>query len=458
MANKIQIWLSRNLLGIDPEAVESSIVNRQSEIGEQRSVGISDTAGMMRLLNLAADGQVNVNDHTIETIPAVIRAVNIVCGALAKLPLTVGSQAQDGTIKLRPNHPVAQVCNLSPDGINTPYRFWWQMWANAYLSGGAGAEIIRNANGRPVALRLMRFGASPYQVWPDDPMRYWDNETGRLYDAADVLYIPGLLVRDGHTTCTLSQMFKNDFGEQLAQTLLSMTLFKQGVYPAAVYGYQGTKSSMKGDEETSLEISRYFGGLDKAGRVLPIANMDKFLQLKQHSFVDSQMIEQRKWGLNSIALMFGIPSDMLGSNEKQSYSYSEQSAKQFIMYTLDPQLTQRDQEVKMKLLTTAEMSSMIVETHVNEAMWMVPKDRAEYWWKKFQMGAINADEIRAYDNEAPIPDGSGKNFYVQAQLIPTNQIADFWAAKNGQETGTPPAAQRTAEPTGKKLNGHHVEN
>jgi phage portal protein BeeE len=152
--------------------------------------------------------------------------------------------------------------------------------------------------------------------------------------------------------------------------------------------------------------------------------------------------------------MFGLPPDMLGQTDKQSYAYSETSAKHFILYTLDPKLTERDQELCMKLLTSFEQGRIFIETHVNEALWMLPKDRAEYWWKKFQMGAISADEIRAYDNEAPVPDGHGQKYYVQAQLIPTDQIADFWTGKNANPGSQPTAQRSIAEPVGEKLNGH----
>jgi HK97 family phage portal protein len=333
--------------------------------------------------------------------------------------------------ELLPDHPAHQLCNVEPDGYMTPYRFWWQMWANRFLSGGAGAEIIRNKNGRPVRLRLMRMGCQPYQTWPTDPLRYWDNETSKVYDEADVLYLPGLMVRGGFNRClTLAQAFRNDFGEALAQTLLSQTLFKQGVYPAAVYGYTGTKAGLKGDENFADDISRYFGGLDRAGKVIPIPNMDKFQQLNKVSFVDSQMIQQRKWSLQQIATMFGLTPDMLGDTEKQSYATVEATSKNFILYTLDPMLTERDQEACMKLLASYEKGGVFIETKVDETMWMLPKDRAEYWWKKFQMGALSADEIRAYDNEPPIEDGSGGKYYVQAQLIPTDQIEAFWKTKN----------------------------
>jgi HK97 family phage portal protein len=433
LANAVQ-KLIQKALGIYPDTRQAD-----TPAAEARSVGISDTAGMMRLLNLASDGSgvPNVNDHTIETIPALVRALNIVAGACAKLPLSVYQLGIKGP-NLLPNHPAHQLCNVAPDGYCTPYRFWWQMWANRFLSGGAGAEIIRNANGRPVRLRLMRFGCQPYQIMPDDLIRYWDNETGKLYDEEDVIYLPGLMVRSGHTVQTLSQAFRNDFGESLAQTLLSQTLFKQGVYPAAVYGYTGTRSSFnKSDEDFSTDISRYFGGLDRAGKVIPIPNMDKFQQLNKVSFVDAQMIQMRKWSIQMIATMFGLTPDMLGDTEKSSYATVEATSKNFILYTLDPLLTERDQEVTMKLPATYERGLVFIETKVDETMWMLPKDRAEYWWKKFQMGALSADEIRAYDNEAPIEDGSGGKYYVQAQLIPTDQIEAFWKTKNATN-GTQP--------------------
>jgi HK97 family phage portal protein len=448
LANFLQRWFDKQVTeqvsAMLPAAVEARVeevlpARIEAEV-EKRSVGISDTAGMMKLLNLVGDGSgvPNVTDHTITTLAPLVRALGIVCGACAKLPLSVYQFGTKGP-NLLPNHPAHQLCNVAPDGYCTPYRFWWQMWANRFLSGGAGAEIIRNANGRPVRLRLMRFGCRPYQVWPTDPIRYWDNETGMLYDEDDVLYLPGLLDISGHQVRSLSEMFRDDFGESLAQTLLSKTLFKQGVYPAAVYGYTATKAGLKGDESFSDDISRYFGGLDRAGKVIPIPNMDKFVPLPKVSFVDAQMIQQRKWSLQMIAIMFGLTPDMLGDTEKQSYATVEATSKNFILYTLDPLLTERDQEAVMKLLGTSQRGRVFIETKVDETMWMLPKDRMDFFWKKFQMGAMSADEIRAYDNEPPIPDGSGGKYYVQAQLIPTDQIADFWSSKNATN-GTQPTA------------------
>lgn len=428
----LQISINLKLTGL--ASIFSRFLGIFGVKAEKRSVGVADTTGMLKLLNLVGDGSgvPAVTDRTIETIPAVVRALNIVAGACAKLPVSVYRVGERGPKDL-PSHPAHILCNTKPDGYCTPYRFWWLMWANRFLSGGAGAEIIRNANGRPVRLRLMRFGCQPYQSMHTDPIRYWDNETGKLYAEEDVLYLPGLMVRaDGRAVQTMAQAFRADFGEAMAQTLLSQTLFKQGVYPAAVYGYTGNKASMKGDESFADDISRYFGGLDRAGKVLPIPNMDKFVQLKQHNFVDSQMIQQRKWSLATIATMFGLTPDMLGDTEKQSYATVEATSKNFILYTLDPLLTERDQEAAMKLLSENELGRVNIETRVDETMWMLPKDRADFWWKKFQMGAMCADEVRAYENLPPLEDGSGGKFYVQAQLIPTDQIADFWQTKNNQ--------------------------
>lgn len=443
MANQIQKWINRNILGIEPQA------NAIPET-EERSTAISNTPGMMRLLNIDAAG-VNVNDTTLESIPALTRAIDIVAGAIAKLPITVFRKKSGGGVEVLDQHTASLLCNIAPNIEQTPYAFWWGMVCNAFLSGGGGAEIIRREyDGKPIFLRLMRFGCTPYKIHTDDPLRYWDNETGKLFFPEDVVFLPGVFIRDGFQSKPLAIAFKNAFGEALAQSLLVNTLFKQGVYPSAVYGYNGTKAGVKGDEALALDISRYFGGLEKMGRVLPVPNMDKFYQLKPFSPQDAQMIESRKFSIAEISRITGVPADMLGETEKQSYSFSEQSAKNFTMYCLDPWITKRDQELRRKLLTTAEQGRVNIETHVDETLWMLPKDRAEYWNRLFHMGAKSPNEIRAYNNESPIE--GGDEYYVQSQLIPMRLAEQFWQAKNPNKgTQEPPAARA-------KLNGHATAN
>ena len=199
-----------------------------------------------------------------------------------------------------------------------------------------------------------------------------------------------------------------------------------------MYSYTGMKGSAKGDEAMSRDISRYFGGLERAGMVLPIPNMDKFQQLKPVSPADFQMMEARKWTIAEISRITGVPPEMLAESDKQSYGYSEQSAKSFISNTLDPWLTKRDQELRKKLFTEAEKRTLTVESKVDETMWMLPKDRVEYWWKLFQMGAITANEIRAYLNMNAV-DGGGQSL-VQVNLAPLDAIGTL---HNANEQGQP---------------------
>jgi HK97 family phage portal protein len=162
--------------------------------------------------------------------------------------------------------------------------------------------------------------------------------------------------------------------------------------------------------------------------VLPIPNMDKFQQLKPVSPADFQMMEARKWTVAEISRITGVPPEMLAESDKQSYGYSEQSAKSFVTNTLDPWLTKRDQELRKKLLTNAEKRIIRVESHVDETMWMLPKDRVEYWYKLFQMGAITANEIRAYLNMNPVP--GGDQSMVQVNLAPLEMIGTIHNSNN----------------------------
>lgn len=409
----------------------------EQSANEQRSVGValSNTPGMMQLLNLS-DDNVNVTDTTIEGIPALQLAVDLIASSVAKLDTVVTEVMKKGPALQLPRHHANILINVAPNDEQTPYNFKYAIVANAILSGGGGAEIIRNDNGKPISLRLMRHGCTPYKINTYDPLRYWDNETGKIFDPEDVLFLPGIFIRDGYSAKPLALVFKNVFGEALGQTLLANTLFKQGVYPSAVYSYTGTKTSAKGDEATAVDISRYFGGLEKAGMVIPIPNMDKFTPIPRVSFVDSQMIESRKFTIADVARITGVPADMLGETDKQSYSFSEMSAKRFLLYCIDPWLTKFQQEMQAKLLYSYELGKIRIEFQVDETIWMLPKDRAEYWNKLFQMGAKSPNEIRAYNNETPIE--GGDEYYVQSQLIPISIIKAFWTSKNATNGGTQP--------------------
>lgn len=404
---------------------------------------------MMRLFNISDSG-VNVTEETVKGITALSRAIEILANSIAGLPFHVYTKS-GGNITTLDTHPVNYILNISPNHEQTPHLFWYSMIFNAIMRGGGGAQIIRNDAGTPVSLRLMRYGCTPYKPSKDAQLFYYDNEDAQTLFPEDVLYIPGILVSDGTMARSIIQTFKAAFGETLAAHLLAANFYKQGPMLGGVYTYIGPKPK-EGTDAHAYDIANYFGGIANAGKVLPIANGDKFQQLNPLNLQQSQIIEHFEFSITEVARITGVPSWMLELSDKQSYNFSENSAKAFLTYTLDPWLTKRDQECRAKLLLMREAGRIHIETAVDETLWMLPKDRAEYWWKLFQMGAKSPDEIRAYLNENKIEGGS--EYFVQQNLMPLSTVKQYFEKQTAPADNNRSYENGNAKSNG-SLNGVH---
>jgi HK97 family phage portal protein len=106
----------------------------------------------------ATDAGVKIDQDSAITISAVWRAVNILSGTLASLPLKVYQIQKDGTRQSVATHP-AQSLMKKPNSLMTDFIFRETMMALLLLWGNAYAVIRRDGDGEILELIL---------VHPDD--------------------------------------------------------------------------------------------------------------------------------------------------------------------------------------------------------------------------------------------------------------------------------------------------
>lgn len=411
---------------------------------EQRSVAFSDTPGIMRLFNICDTG-VNVTSNTVESLTHLFRGLAIRANMAATMPQNVYEKTgKSSTIAAA--HPIQTLLATLPNDEYTPFDFKWMLEYTALLYGGGGAEIIRDPRtGRPMSLRLFRTGCSQYKLNPNDPLRYYENETMRLYDAADIIYIPGVVVTNGARQMSLAQMFKETFGEALATQMLVNHFMKNAPHLSAVYTYTGPRKDAQ--NAYAQGISDYFSGLEKSGGVLPIANGENFTQLKPVNMAEAGAVDLKRLSVEESARITGVPVSLLMDIKNSSYNSYSELFRQFKILTLDPRATQWDQEFTRKLLRSDELARYFIETVIDELMWSDPKDRTEYWMALFKMGALLPNEIRNYLN-LPEVEGGDAAFIEGNNYIPLALAA---SGANVKDNGT-----TTARTDKAKLNGHAI--
>lgn len=394
------------------------------QVPEQRGVPLSDTKGIMSLLNLSDSG-VNVTEDTALGISALWCGVDLICSMNATMPQRLYSK-RNGTVTEESTHPASVLLNYLPLDEYGPFDFKYTMRYNALMNGGGGAEIIRNNSGSPVRLRLMRFGCTPYKPSLDHVLEYIDNENGRRFAPEDVFFTPGIMVRDGNKAMSILTAFKNKFGKNLQIEKMIDQFLKIGPLIGGVYTFTGKMKDI--DKEAITEtFSNKFGGANNAAQIVPISNAETFQQYQPVNFANAQMIEMKNFDIVEISQVLRVPANLLGSIVNANYNSLEQLFKQWKITSLDPMFTRYDEECNRKLLRSNQLGTYYFETAVDEMMWMDAKDRAEYWKTLSHIGVIAPNEIREYKNMNPVEGGDEP--LVQMQMIPLSMAVTGAALK-----------------------------
>ena len=131
---------------------------------------------------------------------------------------------------------------------------------------------------------------------------------------------------------------------------------------------------------------------------------------------DAQFVEQSSLSVEDVARFFGVPLYKLQAG-KQSYSSNEQNAIEYVVSTLHPIVSQWEDELSFKLLTTSERAKGL-EIRIN----MMAELRGDFtsrsnWYKAMrEIGVFSVNDIRALE-DMPDVDG-GDDRYASLNYVP----------------------------------------
>jgi len=139
------------------------------------------------------------------------------------------------------------------------------------------------------------------------------------------------------------------------------------------------------------------------------------------SGVDAQHLETRKHQVEEICRAFRVMPIMIGQADKAAtYASAEQMFLAHVIHTLCPWYERIEQSIDVNLLTDADRKKGIYAKFLpNGLMRGASKDRADFYYKMWQMGAYNPNKILELEDENPY-DG-GDQYYVPANFAPVGQ-------------------------------------
>lgn len=414
----------------------------QSEKRETLELNVDDRR-LLEVLGIDPD-DVNVRGKNALKIAVVYACVRILSEAVAKLPLKVHQEDENG-IQKTAKHPLFQLLKLRPNPYMSAFDFWKCIEAQNDLNGNAYASIDFDHRGRIIGLWPM--DSSRVKVWVDNDTQasgVVTNRTKLWYEVNlgyeqrklmphEILHFKGGVTLDGIVGLSPLDLLKATLENGASANKFVNNFYKQGLQVKGIVQYVGDL-----DEKAKTTFREKFesmsSGLNNSHRIalLPVGYQFQPISLSMH---DAQFLENNQLTIRQIAAAYGVKMHQLNDLTRATHSNVGEQQGEFYADTLQPKLTGYEQELTWKLLLEDELNDgYYIRFNADAILRADLKTRYEAYRIGVQGGFLKPNEARAKE-EMPPAEG-GDQLLVNGSYVPITQAGAAYKAKGGDGTGT----------------------
>lgn len=358
-------------------------------------------------ISLGAAG-VPVTEHTAMQVSAVYSCVALIGGAIAALPFHLYKRTDDG--RERADSDLWWLFNESPWSSWTSASAW-QFVAQSIALKGDGFWIIRRISPYSAGIEgfepihpdkvqvLQKNGRNTYLI---------QNVNGQLeaIDQDDMLHFSGVGFDGKRSLTPIRAALRAPAGIALAADEFAGAFFKNGARPDFALR---TAADLKKDQVEHLRATWSTRHTGATNAHLP-AVLTGGLEVQQltMSAEDAQLLSTRKFQVEDIARIFGVPPHMIGYTEKTTSwgTGVEQMSIGFVRYTLSRYLDSIQQEINRKIWPRS--LRLFGEFSRDALLDGDSKAQSDYFAKALggpgTQGFMGVNEVRRLKNLKPIPD------------------------------------------------------
>ncbi|MDG6879896.1 Phage portal protein [Clostridium perfringens] len=393
-----------------------NLFSKRSNYDEDIGASLSDSNFWEKFgikLGFSISGKKALKENTVY-ICTKIRAESI-----GKLSLKVYKEREEYK-----EHELYYILKYKPNPLMNSINFWKCIEAQRTLKGNAYAYIERNKKGQVTGIYPIdsdnvtkviddnNFLSSLSKVW----YIVIDNKgiKHKLY-SDEILHFIGDITLDGLIGIAPLEYLKCTVENGRATQEFVNKFFKNGLSTKGVIQYVGDL-----DEKAKRTFRKAFesmsNGLENAHSVslLPLGYQFQPLSL---SMADAQFLENSKLTKREIAAAFGMKSYHLNDLERATFNNLTEQQKDFYITTLQPSLTNYEQEMQDKLFSQYEtLKDVRVEFNVDTILRSDIKTRYESYRIGIQSGFLSPNEVRKKEN-LPAKEG-GDELLANGNMIP----------------------------------------
>lgn len=411
---------------------------------ENPQIPISSPAvlGMMGEGNQSASG-VSVTPEKALGLTAFWAGVQVISQTIAGLPCKTYKRTKSGR-ELAEDHHVYKLLQHRPNPMMTPFTFRETRTAHCLTWGNSYAEIEYDIAGRPIALWPLLPDRTGVEIDEKGNKVYHTviNNTKIYLEADRVLHVAGLGF-DGLKGYNVVKVHRDSLGLSIAANEYGATFFGNSGRPSGIITKPGAVSP---EERAQLRAdwNQMHTGLTRAQRT---AILWGGMEWKPMSLPpeEAQFLETRAIQVEEIARILNINPIFLQHFTKVTTwgSGVVQFLTAFAKFTILPWLEREEDALNYDLFNEQERGQFYVKYSLEQLMRGDPKMQAEILEIERRNGILNADEWRALNDEDPLPDKLGQDYYMPLNMAPVDKIRDTDDISLGRRT-----IQRTEKRSG----------
>lgn len=358
-------------------------------------------------------GGLRVTSETAMQLSAVFRAVGLVSGHMAMLPIKF---YKAGTRTRIIKHPLLTLLNVRPNRFQNAFEWREMLQGHIELRGNCYNEIIANNRGiitelvpcHPDRVIIDQFDNGDYRYLVSDA-----KGNHRVVARGSMWHIRGLS-SNGITGMSIVEYARESFSLGLAAQNYGGRFFANDAKPSG--GWIEFPGQFK-DKEARKQFRESVQEAQSANNRGKLMVMD--MGMKYHevgvSNQDAQFLETRKFSISEIARWFGVPPHKIGDLEKATFSNIEQMALEYVQDALQPRGARLKASITAELLFDDE--DIDVELDYRELLKGDSAARRAYYHGGILDGWLTRNEARDMEGMEPL-DG------LDEPLRPLNMVEE----------------------------------
>lgn len=329
--------------------------------------------------------------------PTVWACINVLSDDIAKLPFKTFKKDSKGAIEQVKDNDVHYVLRIKPNRYMTPFTFMKLLVTDVCIHGNFYAYILRDENGYVEELVPLISSVTQPMMDDRDDLYYQTNRKGKnvIIASEDVLHIKGMTI-DGIVGLSPIQAVRVQLESNDIAGKYNQSLIEDGGAPKGVLKVQGAlKAEAKDMARKSWE---------EVNKGQSIAIIDSGLEYQQIgiSQSDMQWLESMKFNQQQIASIFKVPMHKINELDKATYSNIEHQSLDYVKNTLQPWVTQIEEEFGFKLYTEImQKQDYYVRFNMDSELRGDSEARAKVNEVNLRNGFKTVNEVRSNNEDSP---------------------------------------------------------